>query len=543
MCVIGYTIYGIGYYVGGKDYAWDPEGFTKASLLNNLAVDADSADQAMLPTTSKESVRVSRVVARLLKAAEILLEERVQALQENDSPDLLLQHKTIEEWETALVRLKSGEWKVIIVNDASPNAFVTPGCPRHIFVHKGLLSKEVGASDAALAFVLGHEISHTLLKHGDDAMMLNLSLAVATLAIVGSLDPTGVLTLGVEMLIAPLLKYSLQRPFSRECESEADALGMEICAKACYNPEGAHAFFKSLAKLEALYGGGGPDGWTSTHPRTGDRDLAAKTNATTEAVTRYYQHCIYAATDIKRNLTASLSPLAASAQSQSALLGFNGFARLSALFPHELKSRRDDARVSLTLSYPDSSPTDQVDIYWLDYAGDPHFWTHLSGRDKKQASCLPLNGAVFVLVEPDETHTVRGCFTASTSGIDWHGAKHALNIQCRALTFQPGERVLYLYQDLVSGKTLWVHAKVLGGGGQAQRGHGAQSYRISWGNGNLETVTSSKLRAPRRGARVSAPDGLGGGGVSEGAKVFVDIADSDRYHQVCLGDMTHTHET
>jgi len=62
---------------------------------------------------------------------------------------------------------------------------------------------------------------------------------MGTMAIIGSLDLAGVLSLGVELMLAPFLKYTMSLPFGRHHESEADALGLQICAKACYNPDGA----------------------------------------------------------------------------------------------------------------------------------------------------------------------------------------------------------------------------------------------------------------------------------------------------------------
>jgi Zn-dependent protease with chaperone function len=119
-------------------------------------------------------------------------------------------------------------------------------------VHRGLLAKSVAPSDAALAFVLGHEISHTLLKHGEDKLWLDVGLLMGTMAIVGSLDPTGMLSLGAEMMIAPFLKYTMSLPFGRSHESEADALGLQICAKACYNPDGAQVMYYLLLTTRCL---------------------------------------------------------------------------------------------------------------------------------------------------------------------------------------------------------------------------------------------------------------------------------------------------
>ena len=178
LVVVGYSIFAVGKLHGSIEYAWDPVGSTKQAILGSISVD-ENADRALLPTNSKEVMRVKRVVARLLMAAEQLLEERVASIKRsgaNAELDEILEDCTAEQWETALQRLRSGEWTVLVVNNSSPNAFVTALVPRTIFVHRGLLSRGVGASDAALAFVLGHEISHTLLQHGDDSLTLKAAI-------------------------------------------------------------------------------------------------------------------------------------------------------------------------------------------------------------------------------------------------------------------------------------------------------------------------------------------------------------------------------
>jgi hypothetical protein len=74
---------------------------------------------------------VKRVVSRLLAAAEQLLAERVADLQANGAnatlhDPILGSDKSAEDWQVALDRLRSGKWQVIVVNNGSPNAYVTP---------------------------------------------------------------------------------------------------------------------------------------------------------------------------------------------------------------------------------------------------------------------------------------------------------------------------------------------------------------------------------------------------------------------------------
>jgi len=151
-----------------------------------------------------------------------------------------------------------------VINDPSVNAFALPGGP--MFIHTGLL-KDVD-NEAQLAGVMGHEMSHVILRHGtNQASKTNLIQIPAMLAtmvaghsMLGQLAAAGV-GLGANSV---LLK------FSRTDESQADALGAQIMSEAGYNPIEMARFFQ---KLEASGGSRGPQ-FLSDHPNPGNRDKA-----------------------------------------------------------------------------------------------------------------------------------------------------------------------------------------------------------------------------------------------------------------------------
>src|SRR6266851_4121316 len=122
-----------------------------------------------------------------------------------------------------------------LVNDKSVNAFALPGGPT--FVHTGLIL--AADNEAQVAGVLGHEISHVILRHGtNQASKANLMQIPALLAaaVTGSNLLAQLTSLGAAGL---LLR------FSRTDESEADASGTKIMNEAGYNPiEMAHFFEK-----------------------------------------------------------------------------------------------------------------------------------------------------------------------------------------------------------------------------------------------------------------------------------------------------------
>ncbi|MGI8989136.1 MAG: M48 family metallopeptidase [Bryobacteraceae bacterium] len=151
-----------------------------------------------------------------------------------------------------------------VINDPSINAFALPGGP--MFINTGLL-KDV-ENEAQLAGVMGHEMSHVILRHGtNQASKANLIQIPAVLAgLVGGHSMLGSLA----GLIGGLGANSLLLKFSRTDESEADALGSHLMSEAGYNPIEMARFFEKLA---ASGGARGPQ-FLSDHPNPGNREKA-----------------------------------------------------------------------------------------------------------------------------------------------------------------------------------------------------------------------------------------------------------------------------
>lgn len=155
-------------------------------------------------------------------------------------------------------------WEVHVLKSDQVNAWCMAG--GKIAVYTGLIEK-IRPSDDELAQVLGHEIAHALLSHQAEKMSrvqlqkLGLTLGVLAGAAAGyNLSSAA----GLADTVATI---GLQLPNSREAESEADAVGIELAVKAGYNP---HAAVSLWEKMIAVGGGGGPD-WLSTHPNPEQR--------------------------------------------------------------------------------------------------------------------------------------------------------------------------------------------------------------------------------------------------------------------------------
>jgi predicted Zn-dependent protease len=161
-------------------------------------------------------------------------------------------------------------WEVTLFEEPSPNAFALPG--GKIGVHTGLLT--VASNQSQLATVLGHEVAHVLAEHGNE----RISTAYATetgLSVVESISgapsPTKSQLLG---LLGIGAQVGVLLPFSRAQESEADQLGLDLMARAGFDPTESVALWRNMAKA----GGGEPPEFMSTHPSHGTRiqDLEAR---------------------------------------------------------------------------------------------------------------------------------------------------------------------------------------------------------------------------------------------------------------------------
>ena len=149
-------------------------------------------------------------------------------------------------------------WEVRVFNDDSPNAFALPG--RKIGVHTGMI--ELAQTPGQLAAVIGHEIGHVQARHGAERASLSVAADVGRqLAEIGLQDnenaPVIMAALGIGSQLGVLL------PYSRTHESEADRIGLELMARAGFDPSQALALWRNMA---AAKGGQSVPEFLSTHP-------------------------------------------------------------------------------------------------------------------------------------------------------------------------------------------------------------------------------------------------------------------------------------
>jgi len=182
--------------------------------------------------------------------------ERVRGIAKRLIPQTAVFRKDALEWQ----------WEVNVLTSSQVNAWCMPG--GKIAVYTGLIEK-LQITDDELAAVMGHEISHALREHGRERASQELAASTGA-SLVGAV--LGVGQSGTD-LAAVIGQVTYVLPYSRIHETEADRMGVELAARAGYDPRAAIVLWQKMAKLSSS---GAPPALLSTHPSDEDRikDLA-----------------------------------------------------------------------------------------------------------------------------------------------------------------------------------------------------------------------------------------------------------------------------
>jgi len=164
---------------------------------------------------------------------------------------------------------QSWDWQVAVIDDPKTlNAWCMAG--GRMAIYSGIIT-QLSLSDDEIAQVMGHEIAHALAKHTAErmstAMASEAALQVGAM-LLGSDSVTSQMTLKAA---AAATTVGVQLPNSRQQESEADRIGIELAAKAGYDP---HAAPRLWEKMLQATGGKGQSDFLSTHPQSEKREAA-----------------------------------------------------------------------------------------------------------------------------------------------------------------------------------------------------------------------------------------------------------------------------
>ncbi|MBO6689662.1 MAG: M48 family metallopeptidase [Henriciella sp.] len=171
---------------------------------------------------------------------------------------------------------KEFDWTFNVIQSEQPNAFCLPG--GYVAIYTGILDitgnydQRVTLEDIAdvdkLAVVMGHEIGHALAHHGAKRMSNTRLAQMGTMAVglgLGDMDP------GQAQMVQQALGMAARgglMAFSREHETEADKIGLELLVRACYDPREAPELWQRMGQIG---GGQRPPEWMSTHPASETR--------------------------------------------------------------------------------------------------------------------------------------------------------------------------------------------------------------------------------------------------------------------------------
>ncbi|KAF9289198.1 hypothetical protein BGZ74_000764 [Mortierella antarctica] len=148
------------------------------------------------------------------------------------------------------------DWEFHVIASDEKNAFVLPG--GKVFVFTGILP--IAENENGLATVLGHEIAHQLARHS--AEKLSFTKIALFLGVIVSLvfDPSW----SMQRIV---MELGMMLPFSRKCETEADQIGLQLMAQACFDPRESTRMWARMHRTES-----GPSiSFLNTHPASKDR--------------------------------------------------------------------------------------------------------------------------------------------------------------------------------------------------------------------------------------------------------------------------------
>jgi predicted Zn-dependent protease len=223
----------------------------QAAESQGIDVGKPSAMRNLVPAKQVES-QAAQEYAQLLKQAATQ-----RALAPDDHPQVLrlraIAKKLIPFATRFNSRAQEWRWEVNLIGSKNINAFCMPGGKIAFFT---AILDQLQLSDDEVAMVMGHEIAHALREHARERMAKSVAtdLGASLLGeLIGGGKYTGMFRMGGNLL-------SLK--FSRSDESEADLVGLDLAARAGYDPRAGISLWQKMAKASQ----GQPLEFLSTHP-------------------------------------------------------------------------------------------------------------------------------------------------------------------------------------------------------------------------------------------------------------------------------------
>jgi Zn-dependent protease with chaperone function len=223
-----------------------------APAIGQVDVGKSSGMRKLVPAETVEKAGAQQFVATVQEA------RKQNALLPQDHPQTqrlqAIAKKIIPFAAAWNPRARNWQWQVALIHSDEVNAFCLPG--GKIAFYTGILNK-LQLTDEETAMIMGHEMAHALREHARErlaktsATNLGLRLGAELLGLGG---------LGA--VAADMGAQLLTLKFSREDETEADLVGLELAARAAYQPNASVSLWQKMASV----GGGSGPAFLSTHP-------------------------------------------------------------------------------------------------------------------------------------------------------------------------------------------------------------------------------------------------------------------------------------
>lgn len=221
--------------------------------LNKAVQTVQSAKEATFELSEEQEIVLGQgIVSSLLGIAPLLANQNVQQYVNH-----------VGRWLTLQTERPDLPWTFAVIDDNDINAFATPG--GYVVITKGLLMRM--KSEAELAGVLAHEISHVLKKHHLQAVKKAAGMSVAKDILSMGIEARGSNPAMVKLASAGTELYT--RGLDKEDEFEADRMGVVIAARSGYDPYGLPAVLQTLQTINSQDAGLAL--MFKTHPTLSDR--------------------------------------------------------------------------------------------------------------------------------------------------------------------------------------------------------------------------------------------------------------------------------
>jgi predicted Zn-dependent protease len=206
-----------------------------------------SEEQAQASSAQAYTQTLSEAQKKGNLSTDATLNNRVRRITDRLIAEAKLMYPPSRDWQ----------WSVAVIDEPALNAWCMPGGKMAIYT--GIVHK-LKLTDDEIAQVMGHEIAHALLGHGRERMS-------RAIAMQGGMQIGSILAGRDISILAPVADIALTLPNSRENESEADRYGLELAARAGFDPRAAVRLWEKMAAAS----GDGPPQFLSTHPAPGNR--------------------------------------------------------------------------------------------------------------------------------------------------------------------------------------------------------------------------------------------------------------------------------